>query len=470
MVKRFYPLLLLLTLLGTLSLPVAAANEPDWLTEVAAKKRQQPEAMLAVLQQHQSELAGLSPELQAKWYYLQAALLDALGRHQQQQQAAERGLAVLGERDALLKVKLLYELGFAREMQTDYPAALQHYLAGMTLAEQLENEKYLLLGQINHAAMLSLQNNDQQALALLKDTYQRAQQLNDEEVLAEVMAELGLLYTSLGYDEEAVSLLQQALAQYQQLGWPKNQITVLYNLARTYSYLDRYELALQTYNQMLQQSQQLQDHVNLYHAYSGLAIASMDAGQHDAALSYMDKAEQYLPLLQSSAHVATHYYEKALMYKKLQQVSLAQQQVLLAEQSLNKDGLREDVASRLAIWHLKAQLFAEQGEFEKAYHQLYDFVAEYQDMRNRENELAFEQIRAGFEHERQLQQNRLLEQDNELKALRLKEAERDRQVQFLWLAVLGSSTLVLLILLLWQLTRKKSKYTATGADVSGQTG
>jgi tetratricopeptide (TPR) repeat protein len=453
-----------------LSQAAVATTLPDWLVQVDEQKHQQPEQMLQLLQQHHAELENLAPEVQANGYYQQAALMKALGRHQEQLEAAEQGLALLGKEASLLKVDLLYQLGFAREMQTDYPAALQHYLAGMTLAEQLENEKYLLLGQINHAAMLSLQNNDQQALALLKDTYQRAQQLNDEEVLAEVMAELGLLYTSLGYDEEAVSLLQQALAQYQQLGWPKNQITVLYNLARTYSYLDRYELALQTYNQMLQQSQQLQDHVNLYHAYSGLAIASMDAGQHDAALSYMDKAEQYLPLLQSSAHVATHYYEKALMYKKLQQVSLAQQQVLLAEQSLNKDGLREDVASRLAIWHLKAQLFAEQGEFEKAYHQLYDFVAEYQDMRNRENELAFEQIRAGFEHERQQQQTRLLQQDNELKALRLKQAERDRQVQFLWLAVLGCSTLVLLILLLWQLTRKRTHYTATGADVSGQTG
>ncbi len=470
MVKRFYPLLLLLTLLGMLSLPSAANTEPEWLAEVAAKKRQQPEAMLALLQQHQTELAGLSPELQAKWYYLQAALLDALGRHQQQQQAAERGLAVLGERDALLRVKLLYELGFAREMQTDYPAALQHYLAGMTLAEQLENEEYLLLGQINHAAMLSLQNNDQQALALLKDTYQRAQQLNDQEVLAEVTAELGLLYTSLGYDEEAIGLLQQALEQYQQLGWPKNQITVLYNLARTYSYLGRYELSLQTYSQMLQHSQQLQDNVNLYHAYSGLAIASIDAGQHEAALSYMDKAEQYLPQLQSSAHVATHYYEKALMYKKLQQISLAQQQVLLAEQSLDKDGLREDVASRLAIWHLKAQLLAEQGEFEKAYHQLYDFVAEYQDMRNRENELAFEQIRAGFEHERQQQQTRLLQQDNEINALKLQQAKRSQQVQWLWLAILGCSTLVLLILLLWQLTRRSAKQQATGASGSKQTG
>ena len=223
-----------------------------------------------------------------------------------------------------------------------------------------KSEKYILYGQINHAAVLTVQNQDQQALTLLQDTYQRALQLNDTEVLAEVTAELGLLYSTMGYDDEAISLLHKALSHYEMLGWPKNQITVLYNLARTYSYLDQHELSLQTYNRMLQKSQQLQDNVNLYHAYLGLAIASINAGRGEAALSYIDKAEQYLPLLQSSAHLATHYYEKALILKKLDQVSPAIQQVLLAEQSLNKDGLREDVASRLAIWHLKAQLLAAQ--------------------------------------------------------------------------------------------------------------
>ncbi|WP_241698020.1 tetratricopeptide repeat protein [Rheinheimera pleomorphica] len=461
--------ILLLVLLGV-SPSLYAQQAPGWLEQVAAQKRQQPEAMLALLQQHQHELPQLSRPQQAQWYYLQAVLFDALGRHQQQQQAAEQGLALVAADNDIIKVKLLYELGFAREMQTDYPGALQHYLDGMTLATALENEKYILLGQINHAAILSIQNNDQQALALLKDTYQRAQQLNDNEVLAEVTAELGLLYSALGYDEEAIELLNSALQQYQRLDWPKNQITVLYNLARTYSYLQRYELSLQTYNQMLQKSQQLQDNVNLYHAYLGLAIASINADRGEAALSYIDKAEQYLPLLQSSAHLATHYYEKALILKKLDQVSPAIQQVLLAEQSLNKDGLREDVASRLAIWHLKAQLLAAQGEYQKAYHQLYDFVADYQDMRNKENELAFEQIRAAFEHERQQQQTLLLEQDNELKALRLQQAERGSQLQLVWLTIFAGSTLVLLILLLWQLARRKTKHMAPGADKPGQTG
>ncbi|MCB5214950.1 hypothetical protein LHL18_15860 [Rheinheimera aquimaris] len=453
-----------------LSQAAVATTLPDWLAQVDEQKHQQPEQMLQLLQQHRSELANLTPEVQANWYYQQAALMKALGRHQEQLEAAERGLALLGKEPSLLKVDLLYQLGFALEMQTQYQQAMQHYQQGMELATLLDDEKHVLLGQINHAALLSAQNKEQQALLLLKDTYQRAQPLKDAELLAEINAELGLLYASLAFEQDAIGLLNEALKQYEQLGWQKNQITVLFNLARTYSYLEQYQLSLQTYNQMLQKSLQADDKVNLYHAYLGLAITSSDSGNGDAALSYIDKAEQYLPQLQSTSHISTHHYEKALIYQKLNQSSLAMQQVVLAEQALTDESVAEDSPTRLNVWYLKAQLLAEQGEYQRAYQQLTDFVFLFQDVRDKENELALEQLRLGFDHERQLQQNRLLEQDNELKALRLKEAERDRQVQFLWLAVLGCSTLVLLILLLWQLTRKKSKSIATGAEVSGQTG
>lgn len=442
----------------------ASTQLPDWLGQVEANKHQQPEAMLALLQQHQLELATMPPAQQAHWYYQQAWLLDELGRHQEQQQAAEQGLALLGESSSVLKVKLLYELGFALEMQSDYQAALQLYQQGIALATELEDEKYLLLGQINHAAILQVRHQDQQALALLKDSYQRALQLNDTELLAEVNAELGLFYASRGYEKDAVKLLNEALKLYQQLGWQKNQITVLFNLARTYAFLQQYPLSLQTYNQMLQKSLQVKDNVNLYHAYLGLAITSSDSGNSDAALSYMDKAEQYLPLLQSSTHISTHHYEKALIYQKMQQTSLALQQVMLSERSLSNEGVSKDSPTRLNVWYLKAKLLAEQGEFGRAYRQLHDFVFMFQDVRNKENELAIEQMRLGFDNERQLQQNRLLEQDNELKALRLQQSERNSQTQLRWLIILSCSTLLLLILLLWQMTRRKIQDTAAGKN------
>lgn len=456
---------------GILLCPAIIADTlPDWLEQVDAQKHRQPEQMLQLLQQHQAELADLTADVQANWHYQRAALMKALGRHQEQREAAEQGLALLGKEPSLLKVDLLYQLGFALEMQTQYQQALDYYQQGIELANLLDDEKHVLLGQINHAAVLSAQNKEQQALLLLKDTYQRAQPLKDAELLAEINAELGLLYASLAFEQDAIGLLNEALKQYEQLGWQKNQITVLFNLARTYSYLEQYQLSLQTYNQMLQKSLQADDKVNLYHAYLGLAITSSESGSGDAALSYIEKAEQYLPQLQSTSHISTHHYEKALIYQKLNQSSLAMQQVVLAEQAMTDESVAEDSPTRLNVWYLKAQLLAEQGEYQRAYQQLTDFVFLFQDVRNKENELALEQLRLGFDHERQLQQNRLLEQDNELKALRLKQAERDRQVQFLWLAVLGCSTLVLLILLLWQLTRKRTHYTATGTDIPGQTG
>ncbi|WP_331460198.1 tetratricopeptide repeat protein [Rheinheimera lutimaris] len=449
---------------------VTTAELPGWLQQVAAEKRQQPEAMLALLQQHQHELQSLTQQQQAHWYYLQATIFDGLGRHQQQQQAAEQGLALLGQQQSVLKVKLLYELGFAREMQTDYNAAMQHYQQGIALATLLEDKKQLLMGQINQAAILNVQNQQQQALALLQDVYQRAMRLNDPEVSAEINGELGLLYASLAYEDEAIELLETALSLYEQLGWQKNQITVLFNLARTYSFLERYELSLQTYNKMLQKSLQVQDMVNLYHAYLGLAITSSDSGRSEAALSYIRKAEEYLPQLQSTSHISTHYYEKALIYRKLKQTSLALQQVMLYEDSLTSEGVEADSPTRLNVWYLKAQLLADQGEFQRAYQQLHEFVFAFQDVRNKENELAIEQMRLNFDHERQLQVQRLLEQDNELKALRLAQAERARQLQFLWLGILGCTTLVLLILLLWQLTRRTDKKTAAGTESPVQTG
>lgn len=468
MTKHFTLLILSCALL--LSQGLYGAELPSWLQQVSEQKRQKPEQMLALLQQHLSALPALPVPVQAQWYAEQAALFGALGRHQEQLQAAEQGLALLGELQSLLKVELLYASGFAREMQADDVSALQHYEQGIALATLLDDEKLILLGQINLAAVISNRNQNQQALALLKDIYQRAQQLNDTEVLAEVNAALGLLYASLSYEEDGITLLETALRLYEQLGWQKNQITVLFNLARTYGYLEQYELSLQKYTKMLQKSQQSQDKVNLYHAYLGLAITSSQSNSGDAALSYIAKAEEYLPQLQSSIHKSTHYYEKALIYQKLKQSSLALQQLMLSEQSLNSEGIEDDSPILLSIMYLKAQLQAEQGQFERAYRQLHDFVLLFQHVRNKENELAIEQMRLNFDHEQQQQRNRLLLQDNELKALRLSQAERERQVQLLWLSILGCSTAILMILLLWQLNRHKVKNRSVAENAPEQTG
>ena len=62
--------------------------------------------------------------------------------------------------------------------------------------------------------------------------------------------------------------------------------------------------------------------------------------------------------------------------------------------------------------------------------------------------------------QRQQAQNELLAKDNELQALRLQEAERKRQNQWLWIGLFGCTSLVLLVLLLWQLARRQAQLQA----------
>ncbi len=439
------------------------ANEPvmpDWLVQVKQQKAQQPEQMLLVLQQQQASYGEWSAELQVQFLLQLCDVYESLGKHQQQQEVAERGLALLGERRDLTTIDFWNNLGFALEMQSQYQQALHYYLQASALAAKLKAEKLHIEADINIAAIYSIQDKFQEALVLLKSSYDRAVLLKDPEILAYVNAELGLLYVGLGFDKEAIDFMEKAIEGYDALGWQKDKMDVLFNLARSYSYLEQYDKAMQSYDQLLQLAVAQQDQANLYFAYLGLASTSKDNEKLDAALAYIEKAEQYLPGLQSTYQNSMHHYEKALIYRELGQISLASQELAQAEQSLSKEENSANQSSQLWILNLKARLEADSGRYQKAYEHLNEFFQGYHKLRNKEHELSVEKLRLGFDAERQQAQNELLAKDNELQALRLQEAERKRQNQWLWIGLFGCTSLVLLVLLLWQLARRQAQLQA----------
>jgi tetratricopeptide (TPR) repeat protein len=439
------------------------ANEPampDWLVQVKQQKAQQPEQMLLVLQQQQASYGEWNAELQVQFLLQLCDVYESLGKHQQQQEVAERGLALLGERRDLTTIDFWNNLGFALEMQSQYQQALHYYLQASALAAKLKAEKLHIEADINIAAIYSIQDKFQEALVLLKSSYDRAVLLKDPEILAYVNAELGLLYVGLGFDKEAIDFMEKAIEGYDALGWQKDKMDVLFNLARSYSYLEQYDKAMQSYDQLLQLAVAQQDQANLYFAYLGLASTSKDNEKLDAALAYIEKAEQYLPGLQSTYQNSMHHYEKALIYRELGQISLASQELAQAEQSLSKEENSANQSSQLWILNLKARLEADSGRYQKAYEHLNEFFQGYHKLRNKEHELSVEKLRLGFDAQRQQAQNELLAKDNELQALRLQEAERKRQNQWLWIGLFGCTSLVLLVLLLWQLARRQAQLQA----------
>lgn len=452
---------LLLGLLWLTAAPALAVDEkseplPDWLVQIQQQKNIRPEAMLQLAKSHEAEFANWSPVQQASWLNELSLIYEALGRHRDQLAAAERGLSLVPEQLSKTHVELLFSMGFALEMHREYSQANEYYKKGMLLATELKDEKLMIQGQLNLAAMLAEENQDQEALETLKQAYVRAVKLNDKETLASVNAELGLMYTMLMSDEEARKLLEESYRLFDELGWEKSKLSVWYNLAMTYRYLSKPELALEIFDKMLKASLQAEDPVQSYYAYLGLATTNRGMKKYDAAVAYMEQADAYLPHLQSTYQLSEHHFEKALIYRALGQTSLAFQEVDLAAEQLGDQKNVSDKFFALHFDRLKAHLYADNGDFEKAYRLFEQFFKNYVGLQDDKRDLQVQKLRLSFDAERQQAKNELLQKDNELQALRLSEIERKRQMQWLWIALFATTSLILLILLLWQWRRRQN--------------
>ncbi|RVU31929.1 hypothetical protein EOE67_19570 [Rheinheimera riviphila] len=438
----------------------SAATEPVlpvWLAEVQQNKYKKPEAMLQLAKQYEAEFGRWPLEVQAVWLSEVAMMYEVLGRYREQMALAERGLALTADQKTPTRVELLYSMGFALETQREYALANEYYQKGMTLAESLQNEKLMIQGLTNLAAMLSEENESPKALDMLKQAYDRAVKLNDIEMLALVQAELGLMYTMLAVEDEGQQFLEESFKLFDKLGWAKSKLMVWYNLASTYGYLDKQEQALAIFDQMLKVSLEQEDPVSLYFAYMGLANTNRRMKKLDAAITYIEKAETYLPSLQSTFQISEHHFIKAKIFRSLGQISLAMQQVDLAAEQLDESKNISDRFYALHFDDLRARLYADAGNYEKAYQTLDKFFEAYIDLQDNKRDMDVQKLRLSFDAERQEARNQLLEKDNELQALKLQEIERNRQIQWLWLAIFACTSLVLFILLLWQWTRRRAQ-------------
>jgi hypothetical protein len=100
-------------------------------------------------------------------------------------------------------------------------------------------------------------------------------------------------------------------------------------------------------------------------------------------------------------------------------------------------------------------LYADSGEFDKAYSTLNRFFRDYVALQDDKRDLQVQKLRLGFDAERQQAKNELLKKDNELQALRLQDVERNRQVQRLWISIFAFTSLILFTLLVWQWKRRR---------------
>ena len=233
------------------------------------------------------------------------------------------------------------------------------------------------------------------------------------------------------------------------------KISNLYNVAGAYIELKAYEKAYDYFNQMLELSRESAEKSNMHTAYKGFAITSVETKQHERALAYIIKAEEYLPFVEGVLYHVDHHLLKAQILSELDQTTKALEEVSIAEQKLPKDQLNNSTGFGLSILRYKSQFFGELGQYQKAYEIGKEYIEGYIENRTVEKDQSVSKLRVAFDVERNENLNKILEKDNEIKALQLKQSKNEQQIQTFLLIGLTILSLGLIFVMYRQLHARR---------------
>ncbi|MCJ8269412.1 MAG: GGDEF domain-containing protein, partial [Psychrosphaera sp.] len=210
-----------------------------------------------------------------------------------------------------------------------------------------------------------------------------------------------------------------------------------------------------TLNTMLVESKTSTELADMYNAYKGFAIVAVQTKEFARAMKYLDIAEEYLGDVQQVMTQVEFYFIKADILGKQEQPSGALEILAIAEKKLPTEHRENDNLWGLSLLALKSRFYGELEQFEMAYTFLKE-RSEGMDKLNRERDnAAINKLRVSFDIERNETRTDLLEKENEIKVLQLKQATSEQQIQFFFLVALGLLSVGLIFVMYRQLHSRR---------------
>ncbi|NQZ09477.1 MAG: diguanylate cyclase [Algicola sp.] len=400
----------------------------------------------------------------ARFYNKLSELNSTLGHLAEQREYATKGLALIGDETVPIGADLNYNLGIVYEMNADFESALKYYRKGLEIAQLTNHLLYQGRGKLFISLVYTFDGDYERALEIMTESYVIAQQVNDDDLTWEVLNGLHILYGNLNDDEKALEVGLQALETSRRLGIKALRIVDLHNIGLTQLNLKQYEQANQTFEEMRLESETSTELSDMYNAYKGFAVVAFEMDQGDRALDYLTKAEEYLPHVQEVMVQIDFYLIKARVLSKEDQPSLALEVLSIAEQKMPLKYHKNDNRLGLAVLRSKSRFHAELNNYKNAYELLKSHSDGLRIFRREKTQTAIRKLRVSFDVERNESRNNMLAKDNEIKALQLKQATSEQQIQIFFLVVLGMLSVGLIFVMYRQLHSRRQLKTIAETD------
>lgn len=383
---------------------------------------------------------------QLTFYKFQAELYAEQSRFQLSKDVATFGLELAKQlkTPTILIAELSYTRGFAIESLGNLKLASEDYLNGLSVAQSLNDKKFIAQGLINMGAIYYQTHRYQMSLTVLNEALTIASEIDDEELKGFINTELGILYAYIGELEQSLKFYRRSYQHYSNVGKSSYAINALINIAINFQESDRYEEAIKVYKEIIDSSKGQNNNQLFYDVYMGLSWSNLkkEKSSPEAAYQYLLIAEQYLADVEQHDALLNFLIDKSYVLEAMQRYDDALDSLSHAEKLFTAQQKQNNKFTYLSIIGLKAKIYRLLGHYETAYKMGSEYVNAYIKLLKNEKVSAVQEVRLKYESEQSELQKQVLKKQGSNQTLALLQAETNNQNQQLYFLLSGLIILI----------------------------
>jgi len=248
----------------------------------------------------------------AEIHLLRGAVYEIQGQVSGAKDAINQALSIVegikvNDRIKKIKASAMLHLGTIYRNHGEYDSAIGMYQGSRILLEELNDQQVLanvifLLGIVYH-----MKGDPQKSIDLNEQSLAIFEQIGDKKNIGRTCANLGVMYSYLGEREKTYALHNKSLRISLEIGDKRGESMAYSNLAKYHLGDEDFDKAHEYFQRNLTISEEIGDKTSLSATLGNLAILHIRTKEYDKAEAYLLRAEKIIKELGNKQLLATAY-------------------------------------------------------------------------------------------------------------------------------------------------------------------
>ncbi len=341
----------------------------------------------------------------------------------------------LAEKQSLITLlgKAKLRKGNVYATSSRYPLANKAHAEALSIFTQLEDPKGISDVKIEMGRVAQYEGKNEIAINLLLETITLAHDTGDKNKEARAYNYMGALYKVQKQYDKSIASYQEALSLVQELNFNPGISACLTNLAAIFNLTEDYDKAITHNLEALQIKRDMGDKLGTARVLNNLGIVHNNIEAYGQAKQYFEEALTLAEVIDDKRLFTFIKYGLAVSSfgeGRYEQTVTMAKDVLIALDSI------PSIETEIKVHNLLSKAHNKLGDYENAYLEAHLYNTLSDSLYNEKVVAITNDLEEKYKNEQKTKEIALLEKDNDLQALRLKQQRTSRNVIIIFALIL----------------------------------